>query len=297
MASRFHALCAGVAIFLVPFGLTAFAAEEAVFEMQAVSVFDEAQDNMQFGLQLLEGQYALCDREPRDEVKAYPELKSSRALYGSVVFGEDYFDAGGGIEFHFVLDESGDEKRSPPPSLLKALWGSLVGGVLGDASPGKHDRLYFDANRDLDLTNDPVLTLMKDPPAGAFSSGDEDQDDYERIFDYLDIEFGHGAEQETGPLRLLPKLWSYDPEYAHLAFVPTVVRKGNIRIGSQEYSAILAQSWDLFLQGAVPAYGGKDEVALPDGGSPDKAFTGGQLSPAVSRSPFRPAGRDILAVP
>jgi len=61
---------------------------------------------------------------PEKEVKKYPALKASKPLYGSVRFGSDPLQAKQGREYHFVIDA---------------------------AEAGKYDRLYFDANGDLDL--------------------------------------------------------------------------------------------------------------------------------------------------
>ena len=46
--------------------------------------------------------------KPYKEVKAYPKLKSKHPLYGKVAFDIDLSNRKG-IEFHFVLDESGED--------------------------------------------------------------------------------------------------------------------------------------------------------------------------------------------
>jgi hypothetical protein len=62
---------------------------------------------------------------PEKAVKKYPAIKASKPLYGSVRFGSDPYESKQGREYHFVIHAT---------------------------KPGKYDRLYFDANGDLDLS-------------------------------------------------------------------------------------------------------------------------------------------------
>jgi len=226
----------------------ATAAEAAVFEMQEVSAFEEAKNNEKLSGQLLEGQYAFCEAEPSDEVKKYPKLNSSKPLYGTTTFDASYFAPGAGLQFHFVIDASGTEKatKEESPSLLDTLAKSLGGGSTERKPAPKYDRLYFDTNRDFDLTNDPAVTLMKEPPAGLrptdatlMSLGEQ-----QKFFEYLTVNFDHGPEVGTRPLRILPMLETGDVwgGMAYIRFLLPVARKGDIRIGSREYTAVLAQS-------------------------------------------------------
>ncbi len=73
---------------------------------------------------------------PKKEVKKYPQIKAKKPLYGAVKFDFYYLQPQSGTEYQFVIDASG--------------------------SAG-YDRLYFDANRDFDLTNAPPITLSKEP--------------------------------------------------------------------------------------------------------------------------------------
>ncbi|MGD0517437.1 MAG: hypothetical protein ABSA26_07880, partial [Thermoguttaceae bacterium] len=114
--------------------------EEAVFEMREVSAFDKTDSSQ--GRSLTRGQYAPCSTEPDKEVKVYPKLQSKHPLYGKVKFhvNGSSDDPHAGIEFHFVLDESGQapendettedktaEEKKPDASLLKSLSEKLFG--------------------------------------------------------------------------------------------------------------------------------------------------------------------------
>ncbi len=70
----------------------------------------------------------------------YPQFKGPEPLYGFAKFGRDFLKSDKEIKYFFALDASGADG---------------------------YDTLYFDANHDLDLTNDPPLRLSKKPwPAG-----------------------------------------------------------------------------------------------------------------------------------
>ncbi len=227
--------------------VTDAAEEAAVFELKEVSAFEEAQNNEEVKQELLQGQYAFCQAEPSDEVKKYPKLNSSQAQYGSVSFDASFFAPNAGLEFHFVIDASVTEKadKEESPSLLDTLAKSIGVGSSEQKPVAKYDRLYFDANHDLDLTNDPVLTLMEKPPAGLLPSGDAstDVEDQLKVFEYLTVKFDHGPKVGTRPLRVLPVLeGSMYGGMAYVKFLLPVARKGDIRIGNREYTALLAQA-------------------------------------------------------
>ena len=225
---------------------------EAVFEMREVSAFEESADAW---YRLLRGQLVQCKTEPDKEVKVYPKLKSKRPLYGEVVLDRSLTDPKAGLKFHFVLDESGETPTAKPPekaATAKALgvkggsnpkspywkdvWSLLTSGV-----PPKYDRLYFDANRDLDLTNVAVLRPLAAPPRGAIPEGYSARQIV--AFDYLTVAFDHGPGVGARPFRVLPRLVVGDDQYAAVQFVATVARKGTIRIGQDEYTATLAQAY------------------------------------------------------
>ena len=180
------------------------------------------------GFRYPRGQFIICSDRPSREVKAYPKLKSKRALYGSVIFSPSGPDSRSGTKYCFVLDESGEEQpaadekvsepgRSRPPRL-------------------KHDRLYFDLNGDLDLTNDAPLKLATKPPFEGIHLPDA------RLFADLVVKFDFGSPLGKRGFAMVPLLRSLGPEYAILELVPKTARQGTIRIAGQEYSVFLAQS-------------------------------------------------------
>jgi len=244
-------------------------AEEAVFRLREVSAFDESGG---VWYRLLRGQYVQCSTEPDKEVKAYPKLRSKRPFYGTVTFDPDRTDPKAGLRFRFVLDESGEPPAETPDargtaaktgsaSPIEALWRQLFslkalsGPVAVQRKPPvlkealsllvsgprpKFDRLYFDANRDLDLTNDAVLKPLADPPPGALPDPA-----YEArqaaAFDYLTVEFDYGPGLGLRPFRILPRFVVADDKNAAMFFVATVARKATIHVGSRQYEAVLAQ--------------------------------------------------------
>ena len=203
MSTSFRDTLSGLLLTLIALGWAAAAEkappEKAVFTMREVSAFDKI--DVRPGHYLLRGQYAQCSTEPDKEVKAYPKLKSKHPLYGKVKFflnSPNPVDRKG-VEFHFVLDESGEgppaveqsakekpweeempkerklagqmstQKKPKQPAGTAEKTASTASAAPPRTSPrlepkrSRYDRLYFDLNRDLDLTNDPVLKPLEYP--------------------------------------------------------------------------------------------------------------------------------------
>jgi hypothetical protein len=155
---------------------------------------------------------------PEEEVKVYPKLESSRPLYGAIEFGKGKITPGKGKPYHFVLDESA---------------GTGTG----------YDRLYFDANRDLDLTNDPVLIPMARQPKPTPSVWQRGQS---TAFQPLNISFDLGPEYGDRPVEVIPWLQVSDgmeKGQVELRFLMSEVRKGTIQIGRWRYQAVLGQPY------------------------------------------------------
>lgn len=154
---------------------------------------------------------------PDAEVKAYPGLESGRPLYGTVEFGTSRLEPRKGVRFCLVVDES--------------------------AGTGKgYDRLYFDVNRDLDLTNDPVLAPMEEPPSPPHPHHNWGNSNV--VFHPLSVPFDFGPPYGTRPVEILPRLSESDRiEEGQVAFylVALEARKGKIQIGRRRYHAVLAQ--------------------------------------------------------
>ena len=249
--------------------------QAATFAMREVSAFAAVRQPGRIAHTIARGQTVECGDEPDKQVKAYPKLTSKHPLYGKVRFGATRLNPNTGVEYHFVIDESGERPAESKPGHSKpgdtgsdgaqsgavaSLFNKLVSSLLGDksstapaspvdqpsATPITYDRLYFDANHDLDLTNDPVLLPMKDPPAGANPFAAQSKQTV--IYNELAIPFDYGPGQGRRPFRVLPRLMIQEYEgtqYVSLCFVAAVARQGQIRIGSQEYDAVLAQPYSI----------------------------------------------------
>jgi len=208
-----------------------------------------------------------CTLEPNKEVKAYPTLKSKRPLYGSITLDGNPYDPSAGVKYYFVLDESGlaekppeaDQGAAKPAEAAKAK--PAEGTEKKPARPAaitsgtirrvtlNYDRLYFDVNGDLDLTNDPVLEWAKKSSLeglpGTTSllvvvSGVPVLSNV-RVFADLVLSVDYGPPVGKRPFAIVPRLRWYPPELTYLDFVPKVARRGTVRLGDTEYTAMLNQ--------------------------------------------------------
>jgi hypothetical protein len=202
--------------------------EEAVFEMREVSAFD-----VDASQALLRGDYAECYTEPFTGVKRYPKLKSKRPLYGAL-----FCDHSRAI--HFVLDQSGDTPSRGEESDQKDVKqnGPKKPRTV-DLKLSSYDRLYFDANRDLDLTNDPVLKPMKDPSWKSFPAFVYRE---RMAFESARIDVDYGTGVGVRPFRIFPWLVLGEREDTpNACFAAAVARKGTIQIGKDKYEVLLVQ--------------------------------------------------------
>ncbi len=150
--------------------------QERVFELTAVSAFDLVEKASRFGI----GLRGECRDIPDANVVTYPTLKSKAPIYGVARFGEEPRcpNPDSVIRFCFVVDES------------------------GGAGAG-YDVLYFDLNRDLDLTNDGWLGKQESPPDGAMRSYSSIEQ--QACFKCVDIPLAFGA-GGTRPLEVMPRV-------------------------------------------------------------------------------------------
>ena len=190
------------------------AEEDAVFPIREESVLDEDgnlhAEYLRYGGAGVFG--GPCRKMPTPRV-TYPALKSESPLYGQVVFRTSLDTPADVQAYCFALDATGT-----------------------DAS--KYDVLYFDANRDQDLTNDAKIVVAEKPPSGLSLFGGTGG--AVCIFDYVELK---DAQQDTRAERFLPWLSMQSRNQAYLIFMSTVVRKGTIRIGQQAYEALLGNRW------------------------------------------------------
>jgi hypothetical protein len=211
--------------------------EAATFEMKEVSLLDAKDEEAV--KHAVTACIAYCSIKPDEKVKAYPALKSKRPLYGTLAVDGNRFRGERGTEYHFVLDASGEPAKAEP----KSFWDTLVSALTGKKAETteNYDLLYFDANCDLDLTDDPVVKLMKKPRPLAFASeaGGSEQ---EPVFDCISLPVDYGPGVGTRPMQLVPVLTEVAPEFGEVEFVPTVVRRGTIRFGKTEFTAMLSHA-------------------------------------------------------
>ena len=251
-------------------GKKPFLTEPLVIEMEEVQAFGKGEMGGGPRLRFPSGQFARCSTTPNKEVKAYPALKSKQPLYGSVTFDSNFFDPKAGTTYYFVLDESGEaekkadadggkteakkpaktkkkagEAKEKKSSLLNALAKSAektVPAVTEEAfgrprSQGTYDRLYFDLNRDRDLTNDGVIKASEKPPfegMPVFSAG--------RWFEELKVSFDFGAPLGKRPCVLVPQAIVFGQGSGYVSFVSKTMRKGKARLGDRDCVVCLSHS-------------------------------------------------------
>jgi hypothetical protein len=216
--------------------------KDATFEMREVSTL-EKNDIESNAYRLTVGAFAACSNQPDKAVKAYPRLKSKHPLYGTFLLDRD-ITTRKSVEMHFVLDESGE--TPPAEEKEKKDAGKEKNPATprqGSGKPSRYDRLYIDLNRDLDLTNDPVVRPMKNPPWQALPPWEVKE---RRAFDYINVDFDYGPRVGVRPFRVLPWLTGSDTQdkddHYTMHFVAPAARQGRIRIGSYECDALLLQS-------------------------------------------------------
>ncbi|NQT04323.1 MAG: hypothetical protein HQ580_20020 [Planctomycetes bacterium] len=189
-------------------------AEQLVFNLEEISIFDI--DEQIVG-RFVRGQVSVCEEQPQADVETYPAFKSDKPLYGSVWFAGEYGNKYSGIQYHFAIDES-------------------------EGTGKGYDRLFFDLNRDLDLTNDTLCQSLQNPPDGV-------ELDYEWIeqqvcFDYLNVSFDFGSDGRR-PLENMPRLTISEKGYSTLAFVTTQAHKSEIDLAGKKYTAYLGHNYQI----------------------------------------------------
>lgn len=187
-------------------------AGELVFPLEEVSVFDLPEDAAQV---FLIGQRVVCGDEPDPNVAVYPKFASSRPIYGTADFSNPMGKPEAGKAYRFALDESGGTGEG-------------------------YDRLCFDLNHDLDLTNDDVLTVQKSPPPRAMLGYSNLKQ--QACFENLVISLPCGSEGER-PLEMMPRLTVSSNRYKGLSLVTTKARKGRVAFAGQKCDVLLGHCY------------------------------------------------------
>lgn len=186
--------------------------EPFVFNLEEISAFDVEKNLLG---RFVRGHLGECKDQPIADVRDYPDFKSDKPICGSVRFAGEYGDHYSGIQYYFAIDES--------------------------AGTGKgYDLLYFDLNRDLDLTNDRLCEALQNPPKGA-------ELDYEWVkqqtcFDYLHVDFNFGSDGQR-PLEIMPRLTISEKGYSSLSFITTQAHKGEIKLAGKDYTVYLGHNY------------------------------------------------------
>ena len=242
------------------------AADQATFKMKEISFFDQTPDADNVSVPMFGGVAAALTTTPAKEVKAYPKLNSPRPLYGTLVLNQDPVTPGNSptgkaptkaamskaTKYYFVLDQSApavkatakpEEKEPGDKSDQDQSGTKAKKQSIQNLPAGPYDLLYFDANHDLDLTNDPVVHLMKErPKAAARWLGDEEST---QMFDLVTVALGEGRSVRGGP-----DLWNAtstplvgEGQSVHVVnFMVASARQGKIRQGKKAYKATLSHA-------------------------------------------------------
>ncbi|MBT3376520.1 MAG: hypothetical protein HN742_29490 [Lentisphaerae bacterium] len=171
------------------------------------------------GREFRRGQRARLTHEPGTDVSAYPTFRSAKPLYGSVSFGGELAKPGSGHEYCFAVDESKGTGEG-------------------------YDRLHFDLNRDLDLSNDQPVLAWDSPPERAKEAREKWGGVESHVcFRYVDVSLG--PEGDGGrTVEIMPQLLGF--EKAHLAlFLATKLRRGKVRIAGQRYDVLLGHPYSV----------------------------------------------------
>ena len=186
--------------------------EGLMFNLDEVSAFEIDE---QIRWRFVRGQLGDCGEQPNADVRAYPAFKSGKPLYGSVRFASEYGEKDSGIQYHLAIDES-------------------------TGTGNGYDCLYFDLNRDLDLTNDTPLVPLKSPPDGALLKYSSIKQQV--CFDYLNVDFDFGSAGQR-PLEIMPRLTTSESGYTSLTFVTTKARTGKIEVAGRQYTVLLGHNY------------------------------------------------------
>src|ERR1019366_6679086 len=140
---------------------------------------------------------------PFTQIKAYPAFASKKPIYGSIHLCQNRKRPDSGQITYYAVDESQGTGKG-------------------------YDRLYFDANGDLDLRNDPVVRPQSQPPEKARLNygGVKAQ----VIFDFLEVKLDCGP-AGMRRVQVMPRLMIsvYEKEeYKQMSFVRTRLYKGDI---------------------------------------------------------------------
>jgi len=202
------------------------AAQQTDFRLTSVSAAT-AKHADRLGEQIRPGQELGCQTEPDADVKKYPPFSSARPLFGSVTLARNELAGEAGTTFHFAIDESAGAATA-------------LARRLGRRGFYRYDRLYFDFDRDLDLTNDAVMEAAAQIPAEFALAPDERTSS--SLFRAIDVALGEdnrGAGRSVALIPLLSMTPQRQPDL--LILMPRQARQGKIVIGGEPFQVLLSQ--------------------------------------------------------
>ena len=204
----------GLAIFCLVFQIgRGETSRNGTYKLREVSVFESTQNRF------LRGQMCRCQDKPFKEVRNYPAFASQTPIFGSIRFGGKWDDTNSGMLFYFAVDESKGTGKG-------------------------YDRFYFDANRDLDLRNDPIGKLQQPSPDHGYKPN------FAGIkavatFDFLKLNLSTNSGSSC-LVQVMPRLLLTGNEketYRFMFFVRTEFYEGDIRIAGRKYHAQLGDDY------------------------------------------------------
>jgi hypothetical protein len=168
------------------------------------------------------GHPTVCQREPNEQVRRYPEFKSSQPLYGSLRVGVPYGSRDPGLCHQYAVDESGGTGRG-------------------------YDRLYLDVNLNGDLTDDGPGQRPRSAPEGLYPAPNFLK--ASACFDPLRIRID--PKNNAPRIEIMPYLYMLRgiEDRVSVAFIPTKVRVSLLRLGHEEFQAFLG--YDRSLAGGL----------------------------------------------
>ncbi len=184
---------------------------DSVFRLKEVSVFEY--DGPRAAM-LQSGAYSMMESEASPTIKAVPDFVSGNVLYGVLMADMSLAEFGAATEYRFAIDESKGTGKG-------------------------YDKLYFDINHDLDLTNDTPIGIMADPPKPL---KENTQGARQVVFDYVSFDLQYRDGTDPWPVKLLPSMISYNDSSWMARFIVPTARVGKIEVAGEEFEAVLTQS-------------------------------------------------------
>ena len=185
--------------------------EEMVVSLEEVSVFEVPE---QVHWDFVAGQGVSCAEQPDPNVTAYPPFISTQPLFGRVHLPREIHRGLHGRWYYFALDESGGTGQG-------------------------YDRLYFDLDGNLDLTDDRTVETPDDSPEERLVR--VSRIERQVCFDFLSIPFPFGTEGPR-PLKVMPRLVVYEDGDYYLTFVTTKAFRGKVTIAGQHFDVWLGHN-------------------------------------------------------